>query len=193
MHPELRAIIFHHPQLARLRFTRLNELFAVPVTFCLTVDDFGIKYVGLPHLQHLFAALRELYTITTDMTGTKYCGLTLQWDYVQRTCDVSMPGYVAKALLRFQHTAPPRPQHSPPAWLAPVYGAAPQLTAPADTSTLLDAPGVTRIQEILGVLLYYARAVDNTLLVALGSLASAPRSEATADALVHLLNYCATP
>jgi hypothetical protein len=51
-----------------------------PVTFCLTVDDFGIKYVGQEHADHLFKALRKLYTITVDWTGTKYCGLTLAWE-----------------------------------------------------------------------------------------------------------------
>jgi hypothetical protein len=163
-----------------------------PVTFCLTVDDFGIKYVGDDNLNHLLSTLREIYTITTDLTGTKYCGLTIEWNYAQRTCDVSMPGYVAKALLRFHHVVATRPQHSPHAWQAPAYGVATQLTAPNDDSPLLNAEGVTRIQEIIGVLLYYARAVDNTLLVALGSLASAPKSEATAEAIVQLLNYCAT-
>ena len=163
-----------------------------PITFCLTVDDFGIKYVDKANADHLFHALRELYTITLDWTGTKYCGLTLAWDYSARTCDVSMPGYIAKALLRFQHPAPARPQHSPHAWQAPVYGAATQLTTPFDDSARLNAAGITRVQEIIGVLLYYARAVDNTLLVALGTLASAPKSEDTATALVQLLNYCAT-
>jgi hypothetical protein len=37
-----------------------------PVTFCLVVDDFGIKYVGKEHAEHLLATLRELYNITTD-------------------------------------------------------------------------------------------------------------------------------
>jgi hypothetical protein len=163
-----------------------------PVTFCLTVDDFGIKYIDRCNADHLFKALRDIYAITTDWSGTKYCGLTLAWDYDKRTCDVSMPGYIAKALHRFQHEPPLRPQHSPHAWQAPQYGSSTQLTAPADTSALLDAAGITRLQEIIGVLLYYARAVDNTLLVALGTLASAPRSEATATAIVQLLNYCAT-
>ena len=49
-------------------------------------------------------------------------------------------------------------------------------------------------QEIIGVLLFYARAVDSTMLVALGTLASAQSkgTEATAQAATQLLNYCAT-
>jgi hypothetical protein len=163
-----------------------------PITFCLTVDDFAVKYVGKEHADHLFAALQDIYTITLDWSGTKYCGLTLAWDYTAGTVDMSMPGYIAKALHRFQHVAPKRPQHSPHAWVAPTYGAATQLTAPPDQSPALDAKGATRIQEVVGVLLYYARAVDSTMLVALGTIASAAKSADTAQAITQLLNYCAT-
>ena len=39
-----------------------------------------------------------------------------------------------------------------------------------DTSPVLDPGGIKRIQAIIGALLYYARAVDNKLLVALSTL-----------------------
>ena len=77
-----------------------------PVTFSLIVDDFGVKYVGQDHAQHLIATLQLLYRITINWTGAKYCGLTLEWDYVARTVHVSMPGYVDKALARFQSPPP---------------------------------------------------------------------------------------
>jgi hypothetical protein len=57
-----------------------------PITFCLTVDDFDIKYVDNANADHLFAALRKLYNITLDWTSPKFCGLTLAWDYVPQTC-----------------------------------------------------------------------------------------------------------
>ena len=46
----------------------------------------------------------------------------------------------------------------------------------------------------MGTLLYYARALDGTILVALGSLAAAQAegTQATMKALTHLLNYAAT-
>ena len=138
--------------------------------------------------------MQELYIITTDWTGTLYCGLTLEWDYDARTVNYSMPGYIQKALAKFQHIPSARAQHSPHAWTAPNYGAPTQLTAPSDTSAPLDAAGITRLQEVIGTLLYYARAVDSTMLVALGTLASAQAkgTEATAQAITQLLNYCAT-
>jgi hypothetical protein len=163
-----------------------------PIVFCLVVDDFGIKYVGKEHAEHLLACLNELYTVTTDWSGTKYCGLTLEWDYTNRTVQLSMPGYVAKALRRFQHDPPKRPEHSPHPWTAPNYGASTQMTAPTDTSPPLDPAAKLRLQEILGTLLFYARAIDCTMLVALSALASAKTTHATAQAVTQLLNYAAT-
>jgi hypothetical protein len=140
------------------------------------------------------AVLEKLYVITHDWSGTLYCGLTLKWDYDERAVEVSMPGYVAKALSRFQTPVPTRPQHSPHAYVAPSYGTKVQLTAPIDDSEPLAASEITRLQEIIGVLLFYARAVDSTMLVALGTLSSAQAkgTQATAQAATQLLNYCAT-
>ena len=76
------------------------------VTFSLIVDDFGVKYVGEDHAQHLIDTLHLLYHITIDWTGTKYCGLTLKWDYIARTVHVLMPSYMDKALARFQSPPP---------------------------------------------------------------------------------------
>ena len=84
-----------------------------PITFTLCVDDFGIKYVGKQHIDHLLDALRDLYTITVDWKGELYLGLTLKWDYVRRQVNLSMPAYIPAVLLRFQHPSPSRGQHSP--------------------------------------------------------------------------------
>jgi hypothetical protein len=165
-----------------------------PITFSLCVDDFGVKYVGKQHAQHLESVLRQKYRITTDWTGSLYVGLTLHWNNKARTVDLSMPGYIAKALERFQHPTPRRPQHSPHDWIAPQYGAHTQLTEPEDTSPSLLPASIQFLQQVIGTLLYYARAIDNTMLVAIGSIASAQNNgtEATMQEVTHLLNYCAT-
>jgi hypothetical protein len=64
----------------------------------------------------------------------------------------------------------------------------------ADTSPALDAADTKCVQEILGTLLYYARAVDSTMLTAIGSIAmqQASATQATMQAITQLLNYCAT-
>jgi hypothetical protein len=68
------------------------------IPFSLVVDNFGVKYIHAHNAQHLIDTLARQYELTTGWTGAKYLGLTLDWDYNARTLDVSMPGYVEKAL-----------------------------------------------------------------------------------------------
>jgi hypothetical protein len=158
------------------------------------VDDFFVKYTTEESAQHLLTTLQEDYELTADWTGSRYLGMTLDWDYLARTCDVSMPGYVKRALDRFAHPAPDRPQHAPFPWTPPQYGAKVQMAENEDISPALGKEDTTRLQEIIGVLLFYARMIDNTMLVALGDLASAQANgtQATMNAAIHLLNYAAT-
>ena len=110
------------------------------ILFCLTVDDFGIQYPNYDTAQHLLTTLKEHYEITEDWTGTKYCGLDLVWNYEnQRWVDVAIYGYVKKALQRFGHKPPSRPQHSPSPWTKPQYGAKIQMAKPEDVSPKLNA------------------------------------------------------
>jgi hypothetical protein len=80
-----------------------------PISFSLVVDDFGVKYVGREHAEHLMACIKNNYNILSDWNGSAYCGLTLDWDYKNRTVDLSMPGYIKAALHKYQHAAPARP------------------------------------------------------------------------------------
>jgi len=164
------------------------------IRFTLVVDDFAVRYTNRDDALHLLSALREQYQVTEDWDATRYCGLTLAWDYDQRTVDLSMPRYIQRALQRFHHPAPARPQHAPHAWTQPDYGAKVQYVPDQDTTAALDPAGRLRVQEVIGVLLYYARAVDPTLLVALNTLASqqAMATQATARGIDQLLDYCAT-
>jgi hypothetical protein len=65
-----------------------------PVMFCLVVDDFDVKYVGKHNAQHLVDAINDDYKTTVNWDGTLYCDVTIKWDYIQRTCDISIPNYV---------------------------------------------------------------------------------------------------
>jgi hypothetical protein len=105
-----------------------------------------------------------------------------------------MNGYITDVLLKYGHTPPAKPQHSPHQHRDIVYGAKEQLVPDNDTSPLLNNAGVKRIQGIAGSLLYYARAVDNKLLVALSAISSqqAKATEATAKAANQLLDYVST-
>jgi hypothetical protein len=66
-----------------------------PISYTLIVDDFAVKYVGKQHAEHLRNALLQTNELTTDWTATVYSRITLKWDYIKRTCDISMPGYVS--------------------------------------------------------------------------------------------------
>jgi hypothetical protein len=37
-----------------------------PISFTLVVDDFGVKYIGKEHVQHLFNTLKQNYNIEED-------------------------------------------------------------------------------------------------------------------------------
>ncbi len=56
-----------------------------PITFILVVDDFGVKYVGKEHANHLIACIKEIYKLTKDWTGDLYCGIKLKWNYQANT------------------------------------------------------------------------------------------------------------
>ena len=98
--------------------------------FSLVVDDFAIKYTSLARANHLLSALRTKYEISVDWAASLYIGISLHWDYKACTVDLSMPDYVCKALLRFQHICT-KPTLSPHGHTAPVYGAKVQYTGNA--------------------------------------------------------------
>ena len=164
------------------------------LAFTLVVDDFGVRYTQRAHVEKLLEVLRRKYELKADWTGSRYCGLTLEWDYANQTVDVSMPGYVERALQRFAHTHDPSvPSSSPHHYQAPMFGQKIQYATSNDASPVLDAKSKTRLQEIIGVFLYYARAVDNTMLPALGTIATkqATPTQHTMNAAIQLLNYAA--
>ena len=142
------------------------------IAFTLVVDDFLIKYNDKEAADHLMTTLRELYEITTDFSSVqKYVGITLKHNKLNRTIDMSMPGYVQKALLRFKRTTL-RGADSPIIYVPPRYGKFQQEVHPDEPSTPLTAAEKLELQEIVGVFLFYARAVDPTMYTAINKIAS---------------------
>jgi hypothetical protein len=164
-----------------------------PIAFSLIVDDFSVNYVGKQHADHLRKALLQSYELTTDWEAKVYSGMSLKWYYKNRTCNISMPGYVSNVLSKFQHDAPKHPQHTPCRYVTPVYGAKPQYAARDDTPPL-SAKQCLNIQKVTGSVLYYARAVDPTVLMPLNDITT-EQTEATEKAQAatnQLLDYLAT-
>ena len=69
-----------------------------------------------------------------------------------------------------------------------------QYAAEDDDSPPLDSDGILRVQSIVGAMMFYGRAVNNNLLVALSELGQqqASATQATKDAILRLLDYVAT-
>ncbi len=165
-----------------------------PIQFCLIVDDFGVEYVGIEHFNHLLDLLKKYHGVQFNMTGDKFAGIHIKWDYPGRRCRISMDGYIENLLIKFKHPRPTKPCLSPYKCAPIAYGAKIQLAPAADASQLLHDDRKQRIQEIVDSLLYYARAVDNKLLVALSAIAAcqAKPTIVTKIAVNHLLDYVAT-
>ena len=83
-----------------------------------------------------------------------------------------MPGYVQKMLLRFKHEPPSRNQYSPYQPQPRKFGKNTDDTIPEDKSPKLDEKRKKVVQQVIGTCLYYARAVDCTILPAISSIAS---------------------
>ena len=165
------------------------------IAFCLIVDDFIIKYTEKLAATHLLNILEQEYEeISTDWNASQFAGVTLEWDYDKRTVDISMPGHIERVLKRFQHPIPARPQHSPYLWTQPQCGQTMQHAEQPDDLPVLDAKDIKRVMAILGALLFYARAVDMTMLTAIGTIATeqTQATESTMRKITQLLNYCAT-
>ena len=166
-----------------------------PITFVLVVDDFGVKYVGKEHVLHLLNALRTFYQkITINWDGTLFCGITIHWDYTNKHVDLLMPGYIQHVLHKYHHNPAYRKQYSPYPYQNIIYGQKVQKPTPIDNTPELHEKDKKYVQQVIGALLYYARAIDCTMLVTLSKLShmQSKPTQLTLQLIQHLLDYCAT-
>ncbi len=75
------------------------------------------------NVDHIINALKKYYTITVDKDAAKYMKLTIEWDYENGKVHMSMPGYLAKEMIRFKHETPNKIQNSPHCRIEMQYGA----------------------------------------------------------------------
>ena len=165
-----------------------------PITFTLVVDDFGIKYVDKEHVDHLIACIKEKYKLTEDWSGDLYCGINLKWDYTARTLEILLPGYIKRQLEKYTHIIAAKPQHCLYTPEPKKYGSEAQAPLPPDTTRKLNKDEIKKVQRIIGGILYYARAVDMTVLMALSTIASEQTAgtEQTMAKALQVLDYLAT-
>ena len=104
-----------------------------------------------------------------------------------------MPSYIDKARHKYQHPMKKRPVNAPAVFKPIQYGAKFQI-ADVDTSPQLAKERIRHIQDVFSTLLYYARAVNPTLLAPLSQIAShrSTATEEVATMIKQLLDYVAT-
>lgn len=104
-----------------------------------------------------------------------------------------MDGYVENALRELEHTAPNQFHYAPSKYNQPVYGQRVQYSK-IDQTAPLSPTAIKWIQRCTGKFLFYARAIDNTMIHALNNIATATvnGTEATLAATKYFLNYAAS-
>ncbi len=99
-----------------------------------------------------------------------------------------------KAMTRFKHETPNKIQNSLHQHTAIQYGSKKQFVADKEASPPLNKEETKYIQGVAGTLLYYARAVDPTILPTLSAIGTkqATPTQTTMETIIQLLDYCAT-
>ena len=105
-----------------------------------------------------------------------------------------MPGYIDRAIQKFVHPPPRRPQPSPHVSILSNFDQTQQLATLPNTSPPLDQSGIRHVQEVVGTLLYHARSINSPLLAALNTVGSAQTTTInnTTITITQLLDYCTT-
>ena len=101
-----------------------------------------------------------------------------------------MPNYIEKTLNRFG-AQDIKEANSPAVYIPPKYGRKEKQMATEDNTPRVSGDRKRRIQQIVGTLLYYARAVDPTVLTSINKVASAQANPTVAveAAANRLLQY----
>jgi hypothetical protein len=83
-----------------------------------------------------------------------------------------MPGYIKKQLQEYNHVQSKRTQTCPHLPAPKQFETEAQAPVPTDISPCLNKEGIRHVQPIVGSILYYACAVNMTILMALSTIAS---------------------
>jgi hypothetical protein len=95
--------------------------------------------------------------------------------------------------LKYTHATSSRPQHCPDSPEPKKYGSEAQAALPIDALRPLGEKEIKAVQKIVGSILYYARAVDMTVLMALSTIASEQMkgTQQTMEKVLQVLDYLA--
>ena len=105
-----------------------------------------------------------------------------------------MPGHIKKVLQRYKHEMPRRPQQSTHPVAQIKYGKAAQDPIQEDTTREASDKEILKVQQVIGSILYYSKAVNLTALMLLSTMATeqAIATEHTIETMEQLLDYMAS-
>jgi hypothetical protein len=92
-----------------------------PITFCLVVDDFGVKHTDRHDFDYLFSCLATLYHVKAHPLASRFLGFTIHHDRQARTLSLAYPGYIDALLARLRPEGI-RPCSTPSVYVHPRYG-----------------------------------------------------------------------
>ena len=163
-----------------------------PISFTLVVNNFGVKYVGKEHIDHLMTVFQEHYQVKANGTGNRYIGIYMAWDYNKGQGHLYMPGYVQKALKLFEHIHKKTQNQPFPTHINKIRSQ--KNTQQESTAPPVNPTEKKFIQKVCGKFLLYRQVVDSTVLTPISAIAS-QSANPTKKTLTHtnqLLNYFAT-
>ena len=82
----------------------------------------------------------------TELDGTRYIGITLDWDYRRRQVQLSLPGHINRYLKQFNYTQ--KNLSYPSATI--IYGSKKKYATQPSSAPLLDKKGKKFIQQVCG-------------------------------------------
>jgi hypothetical protein len=155
-----------------------------PITFCLVVDDFGVKYQHRADFDFLVTCLSNLYHCKAHPIAHKFLDFTLAHDRTARTLSLSYPGYTDALLTRLRPNGV-KGYQTPSIYTPPLYGSSASQSPTVDSSPPASASQKKDRKIAIGYVMYYGRYVDSRLLTATCALAC-ELANATFDTLHRL-------
>ena len=78
-------------------------------------------------------------------------------------------------MLQFQYSNPESITITLNPYTPRLYGKQVHITQQQSTTSLLDKTGITRVRQVVGICVFYARAIDNNLSMGLNTIATKKR------------------
>ena len=118
-----------------------------PITFCLVLDKFWVKYVGKLCTHHLRDVLKEHYTINEECPANKFSSVDLDWDYQKHTFRIFIKDYIHRLLIRHGNPHPNKRQLSKKNRHVGIdYGVKAEYATETEPIPSLNSDGIKRVQ-----------------------------------------------